>query len=307
MSEAGIPAIETVLCAYDFSETSERALEQALRMIRRHGARLVLGHVVEPIPPGPYPVLSAPQDEGAVRTLVVERLEALAETWRERDVDVTVRVELGRPNIELVAIAEDVGADLVVIGTRGLTGLKHLVLGSTAESVVRRCACPVLTVHPDDAVLDGEIETVILPTDLSLDATAAAEAFVSLFRDGTRPLGILTYADQTPPYFQPFRHETLLRNRQRDEVKEAIEAKMAPTVEMLREAGFEIQTAVLDGEPVEVTSALARRRKADLILLSTHGRSAFVNALLGRTAQRIVQHAPCPVLTVRPGSRRSAE
>jgi len=307
MKDSTTPRLEAILCAFDFSETAQVALEQALWFARQHGARLLLTHIVEPIPLGPYPVLIAPGNDLAIRDIALKRIEELAVSLESDELDIGVRVEIGQPGPQLIDIATSVEADLIVIGTRGLTGLKHLVTGSTAEYVVRRSSIPVLAVHPSDRVLVNSIENVVLPTDLSPDANCAIDAFIDLFDQSGGPRVVLAYADRTPPYLEPFRHETLLRLNARDVVKEEIERKMEPVAERLRAAGFDVETAVLDGEPVSVVSELASDRNADLILLSTHGRSAFVNVLCGKTAQRIVQHAPCPVLTVRPRERVVSE
>jgi len=295
--------IETILCAFDFSDTARVALAQARWFAREHGARLILAHIVEPIPLGPYPILMAPGNDLAIRDIALERIKDLAASLASDELDLGIRVEMGEPGPQLIEVAADVDADLIVLGTQGLSGLKHLLIGSTAEYVVRRSACPVLTVHPSDRVLEGSIETVILPTDLSSDADFAVDAFIEIFVNAGRPQVVLAYADRTPPYLEPFRHGALLRLNERDVVKEEIERKMEPVAERLRAARFEVETEVLDGDPISVMTDLARDRNADLILMSTHGRSAIVNMLLGRTAQRIVQHASCPCLTVRPSRR----
>lgn len=294
--------IDTIVCAFDFSETADGALEQAKRFARRHEAKLILAHVVEPIPLGPYPVVVAPQQELAIVDIARKRVREVCDVLRDEGTVVESIVRQGEPGASLVALADDLGADLMVIGTRGLAGLKHLALGSTAEYVVRRCPCPVLTVHPEDRLLRDSIESVVLPTDMSSSAIDAAEYFMRLFGSWERPQVYLVYADRTPPYLEPFRHDTLREFHERDVVKENIERMLAPVADRMRVADFPVEVAVLDGDPVSVTTDLARECNADLILLSTQGRSALVNALLGRTAQRIVQYAPCPVLTVRPQS-----
>jgi nucleotide-binding universal stress UspA family protein len=292
-------AIQTIVCAMDFSETAELALEHALALTKRHVARLVLAHVVEPIPLGPYPALMAAGNELAIREMAEKRVESITARVRAEGHVVDVRVEVGSPGSGLIVLAEDEAADLIVIGTRGLTGFKHILLGSTAEYVVRRSTCPVLTIHPGDVVPTRPANTIIVPTNLSEETTVSTAAFAALFGD-ERPHVVLTFADRTPPYLEPFRHDTLLAMHQRDVVKEEIERRMAPSVAHLSDAGFEVETAVLDGDPVTVVTELAESRDADLIVMMTHGRTALVNAILGKTAQRIVQHAPCPVLTVRP-------
>jgi len=299
MPESITASVQTVLCATDFSETAELALEHALRLARRHDARILLAHVVEPIPLGPYPALMAPENELAIREMAVKRTEEIASRVRADGIVADIRVDTGNPGPGLATIAEDEGADLIVIGTRGLTGFQRIMLGSTAEYIVRRSHCPVLTIHPEDQVSEDPPRTVVVPTNLSPETTDSTDAFIGLFGE-QRPKIILAFADRTPPYLEPFRHDTLLKMNQRDVVKEEIERKMEGAVLHLQKAGFEVETAVLDGDPVEVVTEFARDRDADLIVMTTHGRSAIVNAILGKTAQRIVQHAPCPVLTVRP-------
>jgi len=203
--------IETILCAFDFSDTARVALAQARWFAREHGARLILAHIVEPIPLGPYPILMAPGNDLAIRDIALERIKDLAASLASDELDLGIRVEMGEPGPQLIEVAADVDADLIVLGTQGLSGLKHLLIGSTAEYVVRRSACPVLTVHPSDRVLEGSIETVILPTDLSSDADFAVDAFIEIFGNAGRPQVVLAYADRTPPYLEPFRHEALLR------------------------------------------------------------------------------------------------
>ncbi len=307
MTAAGAGRIETILCATDFSRTAELALAEATRFARRHEARLVLVHVIEAMPVSPYPILAAPEDEIPIRDLVLARLEEVSAPLRKSGLRVDLRIEVGLPGPQIVDVAEAENAELVILGTRGLTGIKHLVLGSVADHVVRRCARPVLAVHPGDRVIGERIERVLVPTDLSGNAIAAADAFLRLFDGVEEPHVDFVYADETPPYFEPFKHETLARTGARDEIRETIEARMQPTVDVLTEAGFEVETHVLDGNPVEVVSDFAAEHGADLIMMSTRGRGAIANMLLGRTAQRIVQIAACPVLTVRPESSKDVE
>jgi len=307
MVGVGSRMIETVLCATDFSETADRALAQARRFARRHEARLVLVHVIEAMPVSPYPILAAPEGDVPIRELVMARMDEIAIPIRESGVNVDLRIEIGLPGPQLVEVAEAEDAGLVVLGTRGLTGIEHLLLGSSADYVVRRCDRPVLAVHPGDRVIGDRIEKILVPTDLSGNAIAAAEAFIRLFGTVEQSHVDFVYADETPPYFAPFRHETLARAGEPDAIRETIETKMQPTVDALHEAGFEVEMHVLDGNPVEVVADFAAENASDLIMLSTHGRGAVANMFLGRTAQRIVQHAKCPVLTVRPESPEEAD
>ena len=306
MSDRKSESIELVFCAVDFSETASLALAHAGRLARQHRAELVLAHVVEPLPVVSYPILMVPMDADIeLREFASARLEELAKMVRKSGLTVSTCIGNGPPGPQLVEMAERANAELVVIGTRGLTGFEHLVLGSTAEYVVRRSRCPVLTVHPEDDSPNDAVKLVIVPTDLGSGAGDAVDAFTKVFEGADRPRVLLAFADPTPPYLEPFKHETLEKWGQPDVRKEDIEEKLAPTVAKFESAGFEVETEILDGGPVQAITELAKERDADMILMSTHGRSVLANVLVGRTAQRIVQHAPCLVLTVRSSKKGS--
>ncbi len=305
MSESRTAGIQTIFCATDFSDTSELAIRHTAALARRHDARIVIGHVVEPLPIEPYPLpMALPEGEAKVRELAWQRLEDVGEALRDSGLVVETQQGIGPPGPQLVEMACKAEASVVVIGTRGQTGLQHLLLGSTAEYVVRRSTAPVITIHPDDRETIETPRLVVVPTDLSTDAEVAMEAFIDLFDGDHRPKLELVFADSTPPYLEAMSHERLAKFHQPDARREELEKHIAPMVKRLEGHGFEVGLQVLDGDPVEAVTNVADVEGADLIVMSTHGRSALVNALLGRTAQRVVQRATCPVLTVCPKRRR---
>lgn len=291
--------IRTILCAYDFSETAELALAQALQLARRHDARLVVGHVVESIPVGTYTGIRPLESDLEIRRLAQERLDEVVDGLRTDERRIEPCVRFGDPGAELVELAGDREADLLVIGTRGLTGVRHVLLGSTAEYVVRRAAMPVLTVHPEDALLSDTLQKIVVPTDLSPSARIATDVFSGLLAHGRHPRLLLAFAQRSLPYLEPFQESVLELAQMPDPLKADILARMQPMADALEQAGFEVECRLVDGEPAERIPELAAQESADLIVLSTHGRNALANTLLGRTAQRIVQLAPCPTLTVR--------
>ncbi|MCP4907028.1 MAG: universal stress protein [bacterium] len=304
MGKSDQRVVATVFCATDFSETADLAIRHASSLARRHEARLVLGHIVEPLPADPYPMpVALSENERNIQQLAFERLADRAASIEESGIQIDTRLDRGPCGPLIVERAVKEEADLIVVGTRGLTGFKHLVFGSTAEYVVRRAACPVLTVHPNDREPTDSFREVILPTDLSPGADVAAEALLALYSDVAPPRVLLAFADSSPPYLEAIQHEQLAQWNQPDVRRQELEQRLEPMAQRLRAQGFEVEPRVLDGGAVEAITELAQERGSDLIMLSTHGRSALMNALLGRTAQRIVQHACCPVLTVRPPHR----
>ena len=138
---------QRILCATDFSQHAAHALDRAVELARSLGSETTIVHVIEP------PMLFGP--EAANTSLVAEVVKAqreAAETEPSRVVEharaASVRVEsrlhVGMAALTLVQLSRD--TDLLVMGTRGRTGLKHLLLGSVAERVVRHAHCPVLVV-----------------------------------------------------------------------------------------------------------------------------------------------------------------
>lgn len=143
--------IRRILCPTDFSPTANVAVDYAVAMARSFQAELVLLHV---IPELNYPIrgLGMAAAFPHLREEVHLRAkEHLTQVHQKLGSDLAVKEEIrdGAPHDMILAAAKDLGADMIVMGTHGYTGLKHALLGSAAERVVRLSTCPVLTVrHP---------------------------------------------------------------------------------------------------------------------------------------------------------------
>jgi universal stress protein A len=137
-----------LLCA-DFSENSEPARKLALHYAKTFGAALVIVHAVNPKHLG-YPSLEdlplSDVDVKAVKEKLTKSLEDLAQKSRTDVPDVTTCLRQGRPSKEIVDLANEIAADLIVMGTHGWTGLGHVLVGSTAENVLKTAHRPVLIV-----------------------------------------------------------------------------------------------------------------------------------------------------------------
>jgi len=138
-----------ILCPIDFSKPSEAALAQAEEIARTFGAELLVAHIVEPMI---YPVAYgmppvAPIDyEDAARTSAAKALEPVVARLVQAGIKASPLVDTGAASMRICDLVGEKRCDLVVLATHGYTGLKHVLLGSTAERVVRHSACPVLTV-----------------------------------------------------------------------------------------------------------------------------------------------------------------
>lgn len=146
---------ESILVPVDFSPQSDRAAEVALEVATAIGAEIHLLHVYG-IPVG----IAGPgiYDTALPVTVMTDLRDSAAKALEERvarlgagGVKVSGLVREGVPAQSIVEVAEELGAGLIVMGTRGLSGLKHVLLGSVAERTIRQAACPVLTVPGEDA------------------------------------------------------------------------------------------------------------------------------------------------------------
>jgi len=145
-----------ILHATDFSDLSAWALGYATYLAETCGAELHVVHVVD----DSYQYWAAVDADAVPAGPPVEQVLAAAEKQLDRlaaervpgGVRVVTEALHGRASLEIIRYARDREADLIVMGTHGRTGLRHVLLGSVAEKVVRKSPCPVLTVrHPDHA------------------------------------------------------------------------------------------------------------------------------------------------------------
>jgi nucleotide-binding universal stress UspA family protein len=138
-------SIRTILHPTDFSSRSDYAFQLACALARAQGARVVVLHVAAPPPPVVTPggVITDPA-YGDYEQGVCQRLCELRAP--DPQVGVEHRLAEGEPATEILKVAQEVNAELIVMGTHGRTGLGRLLLGSVAEQVLRKAPCPVLTV-----------------------------------------------------------------------------------------------------------------------------------------------------------------
>ena len=139
--------IRTILHPTDFSERSANAFEVACTLARDSGARLIVLHVLERPVIAYTGVAMAPPAPGPSEDERIALLKQLHQVQPPTPaVAVEHRLEQGDPATGILQIAQEVGCDLIVMGTHGRTGLGRLLLGSVAEKVLRKAPCPVLTV-----------------------------------------------------------------------------------------------------------------------------------------------------------------
>ncbi len=148
-------SLSRFLVPTDFSDFSRYALEYAISLAKKCNAKITLLHVIDmnQFPPDLTLHHLSLDPEKLEEALVQESSEKLRKfTSRVKRSRLTVKsiVESGKPFVEIITTAREMKASLIIMGTHGLTGIAHALLGSTAEKVVRKAPCPVLTVKRPD-------------------------------------------------------------------------------------------------------------------------------------------------------------
>jgi nucleotide-binding universal stress UspA family protein len=272
--------LRRILVPADCGPCGAAAYHRALPLARRFGAELHLVHV------------QCPQD--AVDDDPVVFLPPFPADVHVVEAEVTGESVAAA----LVDYAWDHDVSLAVVGTHGRRGFAHLFLGSVAELVVREAPCPVLTVHADAE--DHAVRRVLVPVDFSGrsdDAVRYARALADL--SGAR-VDLLHAVDTG---FEPDVYGVgMLWHEALPSIVERCRAAMAETAEaLLGERAGDLHVEV--ASPAAAVLHAVERLGADLVVMATHGRTGLKRFALGSVAEKVVQHAPCPVLVVKPFGR----
>jgi nucleotide-binding universal stress UspA family protein len=284
---------KNVLFATDYSPAASAAAPFAAEVAKRYGAKLYALHVRTPVvnpmtPPGTWPAL-----EKAALAEDMQHTKELLDTFPGLQPEVLIKE--GGLWSNLAAVLEESDVDLVVIGTRGRSGIAKFVLGSAAEEIFRQVPCPVLTVGPNTPApgkKPGEITRILFATDFSPASNAAAPYAVSLAQECQAYLTLLHVIGEPKPG-DLVRPEDLVQSSSR------LLHKLVP-------AGADLwcvpEYVVEKGDSAEKILEVAARTGAELIVLGVRQPSGFPGAathLPIATAHKVVSHATCPVLTIR--------
>lgn len=279
-----IAPISRILVPTDFSSASEQALRQAAVLARAHDVPIHVLHVLALHGADPQ------EAEAKLPDCVPEDVEPHVQ---DRTIERALTAETG------IVHASQPG-DLIVMGTHGRSGLKHVLLGSTAERVVQLAAVPVVTVRPTD--LGGRstpIDTILCPVDFSDPNQLALDAAEDLAR---RLDADLIVAHVVEPVLYPVAYGvpagSPMINIEEQAKKGALEA-LAPMVEDITSRGVKARALVVSGTASLRISELVDEQDVDMVVMATHGLTGLAHLLLGSTAERVVRRCPVPVLTVK--------
>jgi nucleotide-binding universal stress UspA family protein len=290
----------TILVAADFSENSAHAFRVAGAVAVEEKTRLIVLHVVAPdrvAAERASPGQAAAEPSGA--SGAEDQLQILKRRMRavyspSGPIDVQYRLtERDDAASEILRVADAIGADLIVMGTHGRTGLRRLVAGSVASTVLAKAHCSVLALRSGQGEHKADAMRVILhPTDFSKDSAAALRVARSLARDHGARLIVLHVVPLDA--FLDGNLEAELDTRDYQDSLDAMRIRLGGP-----DPRYPVETRLVRGFEAEEILREARDFACDLIVMGTHGRTGLARLLMGNTAESVLPKAECPVLVVK--------
>jgi nucleotide-binding universal stress UspA family protein len=300
---------ERILCPTDFSKFSFRAADYAVTLARQNEGEVHFLHVIPAVVmhPDNYPYIAEPvRIEREVKERALDRLDAFASLSRAENVKTRASVVEGAAVSAILDAADKDGSDLICLGTHGREGFERLVLGSVAEKVLRKAPCPVLTISEpgaEEKIESADFKNILCAVDFATLSLKAVELAFSLAQEAGGKLMLLNVVEwlsEEPGWEAPISVQDY-----RKEIEAEVARKIQELIPAAAKDWCEVETVVRSGKAYREILDLAAERKADLVVMGVRGRNPLDLMLFGSTAQHVVRHAPCPVLTV--GGRSEEE
>jgi nucleotide-binding universal stress UspA family protein len=295
--------ITRILFATDFSQWARRAEDYACALAYSWRASLTVLSVAE-FQPGLNP--DYPVNREYLADLLKQASSQLADLKgraERRGIVVTTRVAKGIPSEEVITAARAEDSDLIVVGTRGKTGLAHVLLGSTAERVIRGAPCPVMTVRrepadtEDDGILSRPVtlERILVPVDFS-DCSLDALKYAVVVAQQAKASIMLLHVLEPVSYGLDF---TFGHSRTREQEREIWTKRLEGLVSSHEHSHVPMEPQLRGGLPSDSILESVQTLPCDLIVMGTHGRRGISHVISGSVAEAVLRKALCPVVAVR--------
>jgi nucleotide-binding universal stress UspA family protein len=279
-----------VLLATDDSGDAEIAATTAVGLAKNTSSEVHVVHVWRPVPSVHFDELVKQEMRREAQEVLdeqVKKIEGLGGSVAQ------AHLREGGTSEEIVAVAAEIRAGLVAVGSRGKGRIRRALMGSVSDAVVRHARCPVMVVRWKPVAFPAKI---LLPTDGSEEATVAAQIVTDLGKMTGSELHVV-HVGEIPLTHYPDRYgyRALYEEHER-EARQLLEAEVGK----MKAAGAAVAQAHLRlGRADEEVVVLAEELGADLIAMGGRGLGGVKRALMGSVSDSVVRHAHCPVLVVR--------
>lgn len=300
-----------ILLATDGSEEAARAARLAATLSGKLASELHVVYVVPLLQPYAFP--EAAMVDPDLREKIQEQAAADAEQKLQEEVEkiralgdvAGAHAKAGRPDAEIVRVAEEIGAGLVVVGSRGLGPIRRAVIGSVSGSVVHHAHGPVLVVREDGR---GEaLGPIVLAVDGSEESKLAAQAAAEISAATGSPVHLIHVMPTESRLYGQHAYSRDVKRRLMEEARTEGRKFLEDRAGKVRAAGGETaQTYLGVGRPDEEIVELAEEIGAGMVVIGSRGLGGIRRALLGSVSDSVMRHAHCPVMIVRKPDRAEA-
>jgi len=286
--------LERLLLASDDCEYCEGAVREAIGLAKACNSKLNVIAVVEVNP-----------EFGALAPQLVEKTEkatlAYLQSVKDRAAKEGVACETATREGEdtYKYIVEEAGkqkSDLIIMGRRGRTGLKRLLMGSVTARVIGHSSCNVLVVPKEAKVGFGRI---LVATDGSKYSKAATEVAVSIAKRRGGSLVVVSAAPSESVSPMDIASSQMPKDALAKEALGVAEKNVKDVKALAEKEGVKCEGFVIGGHPYEAIVDMAKEKKADLVVVGSHGRTGLERLFMGSVTERVVGLSPCAVLVVK--------
>ncbi len=313
-----------VVVPLDGSELAEEVLPHVAEMIRGRDSQVYLLSVTPMMRGVASSIVDSHPNAGERQRVEQELKKYLRKVGRRLEpvaAEVEVAVRFGRPADEVLAFADNVGADRIAMTTHGRSGIRAWIFGSVADRIMRGATCPVLLVRAGQAQLRTTYQRILVP----LDGSELAEQilpYVRAFIRSPQSLGLVSdrvpgrgatrvflisvlttgLGDRTVALLTSYPPGLQLSTTALRYAEVEMRRYLRSVAAVLRDHGAIVHVEVRQGAPADEILDYAAEVEADLISMTTHGLSGLSRWVYGNVAGKVLQGAHSPVLLVRPAS-----
>lgn len=278
-----------IVVPVDFSDQSRIALTQSYNLARFTQSEITLVHVIDEDLFSSLTHLFSDHEKQAELMIAgaTTKLEELANEARAKTgLPITTRVERGKIYARIVAVAEDLDASFIIMGTKGQETLRKKFIGSNAVRVINEAHCPVITIKGKEHRFG--CPTIVLPLDLTKETKEKVVKCVEIAQFFKSEVKVVSV--------EPSEDEYIVNklNRQMDQV-----------VDFITEHGIKCSgEVVLDKDISHAVLQFATKVKADLIIIMTQQELEWTEFIMGTKSQKVINHSDIPVCSIRPIKRK---
>ena len=286
--------LEKLLLSTDGSEFSEGAIREAIDIAKICSSKLFVVSVVETNPE--FEAL-APQIVEKFENETREHLESVKSRASKEGVDCeTIAHHSDEPFKSIVEDAAKKQVDMVVMGRRGRTGLKRLLMGSVTAKVIGHALCKVLVVPRAARV---EFKNILVATDGSKHSDVAVSEAIGIAKRCGSKLTVISVVPSESISPLDIVRSDMQHKLVAEEDRLTAERNINKVKELAEKEGVQADTLIFAGRPYEVIVNTAKEKNADLIVVGSHGRTGLSRLMMGSVTERVIGHADCAVLVVK--------